>query len=205
MRRCQRSVLVGLAVGLVCGLPGVAGATAAPNGTGPASASPAFAHAPIQVDVPGWTLFDWGFVGEGQPIEEPFTFSSSAPVVVKVTDVLCRGDQFEVFDFGVSIGTTSVVPVQGCDTEPFVVDPDVAFEDPSFSHGSFILGPGFHSITIVVIADPFGSGSGYIAVDSFTKDQCKNGGWQSFGVFKNQGDCVSFVATGGKHRSRNLL
>jgi hypothetical protein len=31
-----------------------------------------------------------------------------------------------------------------------------------------------------------------------TKDQCKKGGWQDFGVFKNQGDCVSFVAT-GKH------
>lgn len=31
------------------------------------------------------------------------------------------------------------------------------------------------------------------------KDQCKKGGWQSFGVFKNQGDCVSFVATGGKN------
>jgi hypothetical protein len=32
-----------------------------------------------------------------------------------------------------------------------------------------------------------------------TKDQCKNGSWKSYGVFKNQGDCVSFVATGGKH------
>jgi hypothetical protein len=31
------------------------------------------------------------------------------------------------------------------------------------------------------------------------KDQCKNGGWRNFGVFKNQGDCVSFVATGGKN------
>jgi hypothetical protein len=28
--------------------------------------------------------------------------------------------------------------------------------------------------------------------------QCKQGGWQTFNVFKNQGDCVSFVATGGK-------
>ena len=27
------------------------------------------------------------------------------------------------------------------------------------------------------------------------KDQCKNGGWQSFGTFKNQGDCVSAVAS----------
>ena len=33
-----------------------------------------------------------------------------------------------------------------------------------------------------------------------TKEQCKNGGWQTYGVFKNQGDCVSFVATGGKNQ-----
>jgi hypothetical protein len=31
-----------------------------------------------------------------------------------------------------------------------------------------------------------------------TTDQCKNGGWAQFG-FKNQGDCVSFVATRGKN------
>jgi hypothetical protein len=33
------------------------------------------------------------------------------------------------------------------------------------------------------------------------KDQCKNGGWQDFTspAFKNQGDCVSFFATGGKN------
>ena len=28
--------------------------------------------------------------------------------------------------------------------------------------------------------------------------QCKNGGWQAFGSFKNQGDCVSYVATHGR-------
>jgi hypothetical protein len=33
-------------------------------------------------------------------------------------------------------------------------------------------------------------------------DQCKNGGWQTYGIFKNQGDCVSFVATGGKNPPR---
>ena len=27
-----------------------------------------------------------------------------------------------------------------------------------------------------------------------SKNQCKNGGWKTFGVFKNQGDCVSFLA-----------
>jgi hypothetical protein len=30
-----------------------------------------------------------------------------------------------------------------------------------------------------------------------SKEQCKSGGWRSFPGFKNQGDCVSFVATGG--------
>jgi hypothetical protein len=30
-------------------------------------------------------------------------------------------------------------------------------------------------------------------------DQCKKGGWVTFGVFKNQGDCVSFLATGGSN------
>ena len=34
-----------------------------------------------------------------------------------------------------------------------------------------------------------------------SKDQCKNGGWRNYGTtFKNQGDCVSFVATGGTKR-----
>jgi hypothetical protein len=32
-----------------------------------------------------------------------------------------------------------------------------------------------------------------------SSQQCSNGGWRAFGVFKNQGDCVSFVATGGKN------
>lgn len=38
--------------------------------------------------------------------------------------------------------------------------------------------------------------SGVVQLTS--KAQCADGGWQSFG-FKNQGDCVSFVATGGKN------
>jgi hypothetical protein len=29
-----------------------------------------------------------------------------------------------------------------------------------------------------------------------SKDQCKSGGWKTFEIFRNQGDCVSFVATG---------
>jgi hypothetical protein len=32
-----------------------------------------------------------------------------------------------------------------------------------------------------------------------SKDQCKNGGWRNFPGFKNQGHCVSYVATEGKN------
>ena len=31
------------------------------------------------------------------------------------------------------------------------------------------------------------------------KQQGKKEGWKTYGVFKNQGDCVSFAATGGKN------
>jgi hypothetical protein len=43
-----------------------------------------------------------------------------------------------------------------------------------------------------------------VLVGLTSKDQCKKGGWMTFGVFKNQGDCVSFVATGGKNPPANL-
>jgi hypothetical protein len=36
-------------------------------------------------------------------------------------------------------------------------------------------------------------------IEPITKDDCKNGGWSGWPVFKNQGDCVSYVATGGKN------
>lgn len=40
------------------------------------------------------------------------------------------------------------------------------------------------------------------AIVPTSKEQCKDGGWTNFDTpvaFKNQGDCVSFVATGGKN------
>jgi hypothetical protein len=41
-----------------------------------------------------------------------------------------------------------------------------------------------------------------------SKDQCKEGGWQNYAdangtPFKNQGDCVSYVATGGKNKANS--
>lgn len=45
-----------------------------------------------------------------------------------------------------------------------------------------------------------GSTHGFVATRfPSSKAECMKGGWQTFGVFKNQGDCVSFVATGGSN------
>ncbi len=40
---------------------------------------------------------------------------------------------------------------------------------------------------------------GQYQITVLTKDGCKKGGWAAFGVFKNQGDCVSYFATGGRN------
>jgi hypothetical protein len=60
--------------------------------------------------------------------------------------------------------------------------------------GSNLVPPGG---TSGLTTDPPQITISYLAMP--TTDSCKKGGWQAYGVFKNQGDCVSFVATGGKN------
>jgi hypothetical protein len=38
-----------------------------------------------------------------------------------------------------------------------------------------------------------------ITVRGADRDDCKNGGWKDFSVFKNQGDCVSYQSTDGRN------
>lgn len=42
-------------------------------------------------------------------------------------------------------------------------------------------------------------GSVTFTAPPMTTAQCTNGGWRSYGIFKNQGDCVSFVASKGRN------
>jgi hypothetical protein len=47
--------------------------------------------------------------------------------------------------------------------------------------------------------------AGYVVeYDRPSLDDCKKGGWMAYGIFKNQGDCVSWVATKGKNDPANL-
>lgn len=90
----------------------------------------------------------------------PFTYTAPFSTDIYVTDDFLVGDVFEVFDSGVSLGTTSA-PAGG----PGVGEagPAAAFADPDYSSGIFTVGPGSHSITIRTIAG-LDSGRGYIQV-----------------------------------------
>jgi hypothetical protein len=102
--------------------------------------------------------FYWGGGDDPPNLEGPFTFLALSPVRLDVTDDFLKGDRFEVFDFGSSIGMTSLVASGGGGE----VGPEAAFNDPTYSSGSFALGPGAHSITMVAVENPFGGGRGYL-------------------------------------------
>jgi len=74
----------------------------------------------------------------------PWTFNAATSALLTVTSAFSNTNQFEAFDFGASLGTTSMPSGQGfCGT-----DPDVCLQDTNSSHGSFMLGAGDHSVTI---------------------------------------------------------
>ncbi len=149
----------------------------------------------IESEINGpWLTF--AFRGVGQPPETcqpnrcrrdigtvpaddpPWTFNApQAGANIKVTDAPSPGDAFEVFDFGVSIGTTSF----GQGTGRSCFGPDTCFENPNFSSGEFRLAGGPHSITIVPTASPFGGGAAWFRVDVPTarelKEMARDGLW----------------------------
>jgi hypothetical protein len=102
--------------------------------------------------------FFWSIGDDAPNVEGPYTFNALTPVRLDVTDDFFAGDRFEVFDFGASIGLTSLVPAVAAPE----VGPEAAFNDPTYSSGRFLLGPGAHSITMVAVENPFNGGRGYL-------------------------------------------
>ncbi len=84
--------------------------------------------------------------------------TGSAGATLVVTDAFLIGDQFAVFDFGILAGGTNALPAVGsCGADPLACV-GVA------SSGLFFLPPGAHSIDIVTLASPFGSGAAYFQI-----------------------------------------
>ncbi len=95
---------------------------------------------------------------------DEFSVTTTGTAEVKVTDAFLKGDQFRIFDNNVPIGDTSSVPAAPGTTG----NPDVAFADPTYSHGVFLLGPGSHLISIEVITNPYDGGGAFIRIDSLS-------------------------------------
>lgn len=89
-----------------------------------------------------------------------FTFTLVSSGEIKVTDAFLYGDSFDVYDFGTPLFMTNSVGSSGGGSS----NPDLAWADPLFSHGSAILGAGSHSITIFAAASPHGTGAAYMGV-----------------------------------------
>ncbi len=99
----------------------------------------------------------------------PWKFTAPpAGARLTITDAFLLGDRFEVFDFGVSIGVTPMVPVAGdCG-----YDPEICSTSPAASHESFNLAAGAHEITIRAIDSPYDEGAAFFRVDAFDHLVC---------------------------------
>lgn len=133
-------------------------------------ASPASAT-PVLVDGT-WHQFDFQAAGSSvtscggcaptsSPLAEqlstpPWTFSG--PATLTVLDLFLIGDRFEAFDFGVSLGTTSVVANTGL--SPCFGDISCALANLGYSRLVLDLGAGAHSLTMNVIQNAATSSGG---------------------------------------------
>jgi hypothetical protein len=102
--------------------------------------------------------------GNSQYADSPaWTFTSPADGSdFTVTDAFAKGDAFNVYDFGTLIGATPIVAL----SSDLNSDPAVSVLDPTYSHRSFSLGAGAHSITLSLAAEFSANGAGYFRLDN---------------------------------------
>ena len=134
------------------------------NGLGPAADDP-----PIGINA-GWYGFCFGGAGSAITagcqnsgvgvISNTITFTTAGPVDFNITDAFNAGDSFDVYVGGVLMMSTPSVPSSSCSDS----DPNLAFANPCYSHGSLLLGPGSYNIDVFVRDSPFGSGGAYLEV-----------------------------------------
>jgi hypothetical protein len=89
----------------------------------------------------------------------PWTFTAGADgATLTIVDAFLSGDRFELFDFGTSLGFTSVPGAEGdCGDDPLT-----CLADSNMSQVVASLGAGLHSITLVAALSPLGGGAGYL-------------------------------------------
>jgi hypothetical protein len=128
---------------------------------------------PVKVDG-GWYAFCFG-AAVGSPAtagcrslpEElmagnTFMWESQVPTLLKVTDAARYGDMFDVY-INQTLHKTSIVSTK----DGFIHDPDLAFADPGYSKGSWVLDAGNYSVDIYVNNSAYEGGGAYLEVETF--------------------------------------
>jgi hypothetical protein len=115
----------------------------------------------------------------------PVGFFSTAPIagLIRVFDSGPAGPNQDTFEWAQVQGPADGAPIPGptdCRSNPSTFSPTLTGTGVPL----VITNVGVTGDLIVTDAQP---------PRPTTKNQCKNGGWKTYGVFKNQGDCVSFV------------
>jgi len=90
----------------------------------------------------------------------PWTFTLTGSGTLTLIDGFLSGDQFNVTNFGISIGDTSL-PTEGAACGSNIT---ACLATPEISQGVFALGPGAHSISGTTLLSPFGGGAGFFIV-----------------------------------------
>ncbi|SRR6266567_5361389 len=129
--------------------------------------------------------FDLSGNPDSRPLGDPYYSPSNKQLAVSATGTLAQ-----VFSYDTSVeGNTRA---------------DMRWKPESYT---FVATGAQTTLTFAsAIPGAFGPALDNVAVAQklpTSKEQCKKDGWQSFGVFKNQGDCVSYVATGGTNPPAN--
>ena len=150
----------------------------------------------------GWS----SMAGAGSTVfETSFTLPAGATGVSLQLAVRADNGFMVALNGGTPFGTQWAYPNDPCGASfygPAYPTP------PSFTVTSgFVPGANTLSFTVDNCNTPSSVGLDFIGTVSYTPApvlptstaQCKNGGWIAYGIFKNQGDCVSYVATKGKN------
>lgn len=95
----------------------------------------------LNADTPAWTFV-----------------AGATGAAFKVLDLFDSGDRLEVFDFGASLGLTSLSAL-GSNVGGSIA---AAIANPVFSRGTFLLAPGAHSITIAEAVGALNPGGAHV-------------------------------------------
>ncbi len=120
--------------------------------------------------LPDAGFYSFPYAGSNTFSPRSFYICTDKTLFLSVTNCFCQGDYFQVFDNGQPILITDegqdfpgFPPSAGCVP---VNDPSTCLSSAAFNHGSAVLNPGTHLLTVLVGASWYTGGAGFLRVDT---------------------------------------